>query len=456
MDSLHQCRWAAAVLLPVAIAWLSATSQLKVMAQESDWIIKANLTAENRPQIEFPGNASFYYILHSGMSVDTIREAVVLLMGEDDVMRFTGDPLDPPDSGTAAIFFRVSRSPVSDPGDVDGDGIDDLFEQQNPQYLDPFDPFDAFLDADGDGIANLEEYQKRSSLTEAAPTFILSTSPADGEDSVAVTRETILHFSQPLAETTVLDASVVFAEQAGEKLPARIHVSKDRRSISLFYNILPPSSRIRVYVDGDAMLDHKLNPVDADADGVQGGFTFIEFDTLTLTDLPNTAVCGRVFASELESNVDGTTFVNRPLEGVRVTVDGREEELFTVTDSNGDFRLQPAPAGRFFVHIDGRSATTDVPAGFFYPFVGKAWESIPEQEVTIGEIYLPLIEDGTLQPVNETETTVIKMAPAVLSEFPEFAEVSISVPPGALINDDGTSGLMAGISPVSPRASARR
>ena len=110
----------------------------------------------------------------------------------------------------------------------------------------------------------------------------------------------------------------------------------------------------------------------AGGDGQPGGTLALDFDTLTITPVRGTAVRGRVFASELE----GTNQVNRPLERVTITVDGAEETLRAVTDRDGNFILTNAPAGRFFVHIDGRTAVgSDWPGGAYYPFVGKAWEA---------------------------------------------------------------------------------
>jgi len=66
--------------------------------------------------------------------------------------------------------------------------------------------------------------------------------------------------------------------------------------------------------------------------------------------------------------------VNRPLENVTITVDGMEETLRTTTDAQGSFTLAPAPPGRFFVKIDGRTAKGSqwLNNGAYYPYVGKA------------------------------------------------------------------------------------
>lgn len=164
--------------------------------------------------------------------------------------------------------------------------------------------------------------------------------------------------------------------------------------------------------------------------------------------IEGTSVCGRVFASELAQVRD--TSVNVPLAGVTITVDGMEETLRTTTDSKGNFCLSPAPAGRFFVHIDGRTATNGVPSGSYYPFVGKAWESTIGQQTNVGTAYLPLVPEGTLQAVSQSQDTTIHLADSVLEQFPDFADVTINVPADSLYADDGTRGGMVGIAPVPP------
>jgi len=279
----------------------------------------------------------------------------------------------------------------------------------------------------------------------------VSSSPADGEGDVAVTRETIVEFSNALNAATAVDSSKIFARFGGANLGANLHVSFDRRRVTLFYtNTLPASARIRVTVDGSQLVDEFGNQVDGDGDGIGGGTALIDFDTLTLTVLPNTAVCGTVYASELAPSDVEAISVNTPLEGVTITVDGMEQTLRAVTDSAGNFCLDPAPVGEFFVHIDGRTATTGVPLGAYYPFVAKKWMSIASQTINIGEIYLPLVVPDTLQPVSPTEDVVIHLPQSVIDEHPEFESVAITVRADSLFGDDGTRGGMVGLAPVPP------
>jgi len=284
-------------------------------------------------------------------------------------------------------------------------------------------------------------------------TGLRSTSPQSGESGVAVTRETILTFSGPLDPTTVTKA-IFQAAAAGSPLEFRLHLSQDRRQVTLFYSMpLPGNTPVQVTIDGTALRDATGQLVDVDGDNIAGGAGVLSFTTLNLATVAGTVVCGRVFASELATT--SNTSVNQPLQGATITVDGREQAMRAVTDSSGNFCLDPAPAGRFFVHIDGRTAgnaTTVLAAGDggYYPFVGKAWESVPGTQSSIGDVYLPLVAPGTLQPVSQTEDVTIGFAPSVLADHPDFANVAITVPAGSLFNDDGTPGQQVGIAPVPP------
>ena len=275
---------------------------------------------------------------------------------------------------------------------------------------------------------------------------LVTTSPLNGEGDVAVTRETVLRFSAPLDVASVSSASVR-AEFAGQELTARRHLSPDRKTLTLFYDApLPASSRVRVSVFGDELLTGGA-PIDADGDGVSGGTATIDFDTLSLTLVPDTTVCGRVFASEVLS-VPGGGSVNVPLEGATITVDGTG--ISAVTNSNGDFRIDPAPAGRFFVHIDGRTATVGVPPGAYYPFVGKPFEGVAGKDTPIGDVFLPLVSPGTLTPVSQASDTTIELPTSVVNQYPELAGLQVTVPADSLYADDGTRGGEVGIAPVAP------
>lgn len=291
--------------------------------------------------------------------------------------------------------------------------------------------------------------QSESATVTARPGILVDSSPFDGETDIAVTRETILYFSVPLDPTSVNENSI-YARFGDQDLPLRRHVSRDKRTVTLFYNSpLPGSSTVRVYYDGTILKSDNGASIDGSGDGQPGGDDYFEFSTLSLNSIPGTSVCGRVFASELSPNPGGPS-INTPLPGVLITVDGLEQTFRTTTDESGNFRLDPAPAGRFFVHIDGRTATLQVPQGAYYPFVGKAWESRAGKESNVGNVHLPLVQPGTLQDLNSGGETTITFSPSTLQAHPELAGVEIQVPEDSLYFDDGSLGTQVGIAPVSP------
>ncbi len=131
-------------------------------------------------------------------------------------------------------------------------------------------------------------------------TTIKETSPASGKGDVAVTRETILRFSSPLASTTVVGNDRLYAQFGGRRLLSRVELSTDRLTLTLFYlEPLPGRARIRVTFNGDGLKDGAGQFVDADRNGEVGGIFLLDFDTLANGGVAETLVTGRVFASEL-------------------------------------------------------------------------------------------------------------------------------------------------------------
>lgn len=370
-----------------------------------------------------------------------------------------GDPL-------ATLFYLYQGNPLSclDAADADDSGVIDLsdvirtlhhlFVSRGVQIPAPgvrscgFDPTVDDL--------TCEAY-------DCPPDFslvsIARTSPHEFERGVALTRETVIEFSNPVDPVTVT-AEAIFAYTGDQIIPTRTpRTSSDGRTVTLFYQeALPAATRVRVVIDGDLVRSSRGLPVDANGDGFSGGLAILEFDTITVHTLSDTAISGRVFASEFDLTPEGEP-INYPLGGVTVSVDG--SDLAVVTDENGNFRLEPAPAGRFFVHVNGLTVAeaflpggsttpTRFPEGPFYPNVGKAWEGIAGRDLNVGNIYLPLVRPGTLQPVSAATDTTIGFSETILEDFPEFEGVSITVPAGSLYEDDGTPGSLVGIAPVPP------
>lgn len=431
-------RWSRlAALAPVLIGGVALAQPFRVTEIRRE--------AVGAVEVGLQGRVNAYYVLQRGIALPDISLPVAAKLGATDTLTLRdGSAL------AATAFYRVLELPLNQPRDTDGDGIDDVYELERPAQLNPLNPQDAVLDPDGNGLTFLQEYER----DRATVTRIFKTSPARGEAGVAVTRETILYFDRPLAADAALANTNLFASFGGRDLLSRVELSSDRMKATLFYlEQLPASARVRVTFDAAGVKDQSGREVDADGDGQPGGFATLDFDTLGIAALPSTAVIGRVYASEpLTGPVLST---NRPLAGVTITVDGAEETLRTTTDADGYFKLMPAPAGRFFVHVDGRTALDSTwPNGAYYPFVGKAWEAVAGVETNLasgtGEIFLPLVPAAALQPVSATEETTVTFAAETLAKFPELEGVEVRVPPNALFADSGARGGRVGLAPVAP------
>ena len=204
---------------------------------------------------------------------------------------------------------------------------------------------------------------------------VLETSPASGEAGVTVTRETVFRLTQPLGTNSLVTKSNLYATFGGRQILARCELSSDRRTVTLFYQEnLPASARVRVTLVGSNLRDFLGRPFDLDGDGQPGGIAQVDFDTLSNTPIPGTAVIGQVFASEqipagTNSASSQTNFLNRPLAGVTITVDGTD--LFAVYEAAGEIIRRAREGGgpslleckmvRFHGHFEGDAQTYRAP-----------------------------------------------------------------------------------------------
>jgi len=101
-----------------------------------------------------------YYVVRSGDTTTNISNPRNAALGEDLVrygnwyFRF---PMQSPQE-----FFRVAEYPNASPLDLDGDGIDDVYELRHGRSLNPLSADDARSDFDHDGDSNLLEYHNRT------------------------------------------------------------------------------------------------------------------------------------------------------------------------------------------------------------------------------------------------------------------------------------------------------
>ncbi len=311
--------------------------------------------------------------------------------------------------------------------------------------------------ASGPQIVDVDDSDRAKQLASARMTDIVSSSPENGESNVAVNRETILEFNQPVSfagEKT----DIVSSWFAGRKLESRLRLSPNKKIITLFYsNPLPDNARILVRIDGSGLIGESGKPIDAVGDGKPGGVATIAFDTLSLTRIPGTEVWGYVFDS-YQKNPDGSDV---PVVGATIRVDGLAG-ADAVTDEKGYFVLEDVPAPVFFAHIDGSTATNH-PPGSLYATVGKALHSLPGQSVQLSmdgqsfNIYLPTMSKGDIQGLSQSSDTDVKfgaagktklekMFPAIDSEV--WNQTRVTFPPNSAVDESGNPATEAAIIPV--------
>ncbi len=300
-------------------------------------------------------------------------------------------------------------------------------------------------------------------FTVADPVGITEISPANGEEMVNVTRETIVRFDGQVDPDTVNEDSFYLIAN-GQRLPGSIQVSSTERFATFFYDEpLPASTEVRVVVDGDLIMGRDGLSLDAVGDGFSGGSITADFRTLPLTRIAGTNVYGFVR--------DATT--GEPIIGATIRVDAfPDASVVTVADDPstpdineaGRFELVDMPAPEFFVHVDGSTAT-NAPDGFTYPNVGKPFHSVPGQTVQLEmdrepfDIFLPRMAAGDIQPLSDTEQTQVGFGDAGKTElqtmFPEidpatWDRMQVMFDPGTAVNDAGVPATQATIIPVPP------
>ena len=284
---------------------------------------------------------------------------------------------------------------------------------------------------------------------------IFETSPGQGEEMVAPTRELIVRLTGEVDPNTVSNESLRVVANS-QQLEGRINVSSTNRFFTFYpTQPWPESTQIRVEVDGNLIRSSDGSQLDADLDAKSGGVGVFEFRTLPLTRIPGTNVEGVVRDS----------YTGEPLPGVTIRVDGFPT-LDVNTDAQGKFLLLDTPSPEFFVHIDG--TTANAPVGFSYPNVGKKFYSIPGETIQLNhdgepfDVFLPPQSDADSVALNldEADDPVdVGFGEGGLAELSnilpdvdaaEWEKLQVTIPPGSAQDDFGNPATTANIIPVPP------
>ena len=411
---------------------------LTILWSQEFQITEISIGTNGVARLQHEANTNTYYLLLRGNELNAIHSPADVALGTNQFGQLT----DPTNAlSQTAAFYRVLGVPLNQPFDLDGDGIDDVFELRHRLFLNPLDKFDAFLDFDGDGFSNLREYQDSSDPAVNNPRAfqVAETSPAPGETGVNLVRETIVRFNGSVVPDTITTNSFYITAN-GQRVRGNLKVSSTEHFATLFYSEpLPSSTEITATVVGDLIMGRNGLALDANGDLNPGGTGTFSFRTLPLSRIPGTVVFGYVRNS----------YTTEPIAGATIRVDAFPEAN-AVTDENGRFELIDMPAPVFFVHVDGTTAT-NVPAGYLYPNVGKAFHSVPGQATQINhhghvfDVHLPLMALGDVKALSSSQATDVGFGAAGLQTltnlFPDvdpslFNLLKVRFEPGSAFDQD--------------------
>ncbi|WP_170062577.1 VCBS domain-containing protein [Roseovarius mucosus] len=310
------------------------------------------------------------------------------------------------------------------------------------------------LSITGDGVAdnagNRTTTETPVDFAVSAPTRIVSIAPSDDTDLVNLDRKISIQFDRPVDPRTITSESFQILAPDGAQIEGALRLSSDGLKASFFLaegTLLPASSTVRILIDGTQILDTAGQPVDADGDGIAGGTRITDFETVSVTPVPDTNIEGFIF----DSNRRGPDGEDIPLEGVVVSVVGLPG-VFAVTDETGRFFLEDLPVPDAFLEFDATAVEAE--SGFRYGAVTKPVHTIAGQTTQMAladgtpfNIYLASLSTSDAVPINTAGETTVRLGADGLANlaglFPEvdpaqWENLTVTIPENSLFFDDGT------------------
>ena len=165
-------------------------------SQPADFRVTGIVTdALGHVQLEYQSETNSYYILYSGAAVTNIVVPSQLELGAAE-----SGSLNAQDLPTSMAFFQVRRVSIQEPLDIDGDGLDDVYELRRSYFLNALNPTDATRDFDGDGFSNLQEYLESHDpeTYDASSTVYVVDNPTQPDEFRELT-DAVDHLNQTLA-----------------------------------------------------------------------------------------------------------------------------------------------------------------------------------------------------------------------------------------------------------------
>ena len=146
-----------AVFLSCVLGMILGLSALAQGESTTLSIHQVLLGTDGRLQFQMPSTTDFYYVLYRRRDLQGASERVVSMQfGEEQTITLT----EPLGAGGVGGFYRVSEHRRDQPGDIDGDGIDDVQELRSPIQFSPVNPAVAIDFNDGTvSIPDRETYK---------------------------------------------------------------------------------------------------------------------------------------------------------------------------------------------------------------------------------------------------------------------------------------------------------
>lgn len=151
------CLWTLAIILLVEMLFPrdARCSELRIVGIVID--------ATGHVIVSHISDPKCYYILKSG-NLSDITKPTASALGRTGIGVLTDLS-----AGSGSKFFQIEERSIDAPLDLDGDGINDVYELRHSHYLSPLDARDANIDFDGNGKSNIEDFQRTSTLSISRP-----------------------------------------------------------------------------------------------------------------------------------------------------------------------------------------------------------------------------------------------------------------------------------------------
>ncbi|MBU0678744.1 MAG: hypothetical protein KJ626_11575 [Verrucomicrobia bacterium] len=163
-------KWLAGLTVFLAVVAL-------IVSRAEDFSVFLRIEDAQDAAVDYPAQTDSYYRSLSAASPTGAWTIIDMQLGQTAVQTF----LDAGIVGSAdRQLYRLQEIALTDTGDADEDGMDDVWELRHPP-LDGLNPTDASQDFDEDGYSNFEEYQVGAdpNRSNAAPVIAI-TYPRDG------------------------------------------------------------------------------------------------------------------------------------------------------------------------------------------------------------------------------------------------------------------------------------